>query len=250
MDCKLVVGVDYGSDSVRVLLTNAMTGEAISNGVCAYPRWADKRYCEPAIVQYRQHAQDYIEGVEVAMQAALFHAGEEAGQNIIGMAIDTTGSTPCPVNREGTPLCLLEEFKDNPNAMFHLWKDHTAVREAKEINDVFSSAEIDYTKYQGIYSSEWFWAKILHTIREDDDIRKAAWTWTEHCDWIAGLLVGNANPDTIAHCSCAAGHKALWHSEFEGLPSKECLGKLDSYLCDVAERYKMSPVPAGTCIGT
>ena len=250
MGRKLVAGVDYGSDSVRVLLADAVTGEAVADGVCAYKRWAEKKYCDPALVQYRQHAKDYIEGLEEAMKIALSRAGEEAGADIIGIAIDTTGSTPCPVDREGTPLCLLEEFEDEPKAMFHLWKDHTAVEEAKEINEVFSSADIDYTKYQGIYSSEWFWAKILHTTRTDTRIRKAAWTWTEHCDWIAGLLAGNTNPDTIQHCSCAAGHKALWHSEFGGLPSKECLGKLDPYLVDVAERYKMSPVPAGTCIGT
>ena len=235
---------------MRVLLADAVTGEAVADGVCAYPRWAEKRYCDPAAVQYRQHALDYIEGLEAAMKTALDRAGEGAGQDIIGIAVDTTGSTPGPVDREGTPLCLLEEFKDNPNAMFHLWKDHTAVEEAKEINEVFSAGDIDYTKYQGIYSSEWFWAKILHTTRVDERIREAAWTWTEHCDWIAGLLVGNVNPDTIAHCSCAAGHKALWHSEFGGLPSEERLGRLDPYLCDVAERYKMSPVPAGTCIGT
>lgn len=247
---KLVAGVDYGSDSVRVLLADAVTGEAVADGVCAYPRWAEKRYCDPATVQYRQHALDYIEGLEAAMKTALDRAGVGAGQDIIGIAVDTTGSTPGPVDREGTPLCLLEEFKDNPNAMFHLWKDHTAVEEAKEINEVFSAGDIDYTKYQGIYSSEWFWAKILHTTRVDERIREAAWTWTEHCDWIAGLLVGNVNPDTIAHCSCAAGHKALWHSEFGGLPSEERLSRLDPYLCDVAERYKMSPVPAGTCIGT
>lgn len=250
MGRKLVAGVDYGSDSVRVLLADAQTGEAVADGVCVYSRWAEKKYCNPVAVQYRQHALDYIEGLESAMQTALSRAGEGAGQNIVGIAIDTTGSTPGPVDQEGTPLCLLEEFRENPNAMFHLWKDHTAVEEAKEINEVFSAGDMDYTKYQGIYSSEWFWAKILHTTRNDESIRKAAWTWTEHCDWIAGLLVGNTNPDTIAHCSCAAGHKALWHSEFGGLPSKECLGRLDSYLCDVAERYKMSPVPAGTCIGT
>ena len=250
MERKIVAGIDYGSDSVRVLLTEAETGETVSDGVCPYPRWAQKKYCCPEAVQYRQHALDYIEGLEKAMEIALSKAGEGAGERIIGIAIDTTGSTPCPVDRKGTPLCLLEEYKDNPNAMFHLWKDHTAVEEAKEINDVFSKGEMDYTKYQGIYSSEWFWAKILHTTRSDERIRKAAWTWSEHCDWLAGLLVGNTDPETMARCSCAAGHKALWHSEFGGLPSRQCLGKLDSYLVDVAERFGNGPVPAGTCIGT
>jgi len=246
----LVAGVDYGSDSVRVLLAEANTGNAVADGVCAYPRWAEERYCVPAAMQYRQHALDYTESLETAMEQALKKAGKHAGQEVVGLAIDTTGSTPCPVDREGLPLCLREEFADNPNAMFHLWKDHTAVEEAKEINEVFSKGAIDYTKYQGVYSSEWFWAKILHTVRTDEAIRRAAWTWTEHCDWIAGMLVGNTNPDTIAHCSCAAGHKALWHSEFGGLPSRDCLKQLDPYLSDVSERYGRSPVPAGTYIGT
>lgn len=250
MERKLAAGVDYGSDSVRVLLVEMENGNAVSEGVCAYPRWAEKKYCDPGKVQYRQHALDYIEGLETAMKEAIAKAGPDAGSRIASIAIDTTGSTPCPVDREGNPLCLREEFAENPNAMFHLWKDHTAVEEAKEINQVFSAGAVDYTRYQGIYSSEWFWAKILHTTRTDPAIREAAWTWTEHSDWIAGMLAGNVNPDTIAHCSCAAGHKALWHSAFGGLPSEECLGQLDSYLVDVARRYKKSPVPAGTCIGT
>lgn len=247
---KLVAGIDYGSDSVRVLLVEAETGITVSEGACAYPRWMKKEYCNPGIVRYRQHALDYIEGLEHAMADALRKAGEGSGLHVVGLAVDTTGSTPCPVDREGKPLCLLEEYKENPNAMFHLWKDHTAVEEAKEINHCFSSGDVDYTKYQGVYSSEWYWAKILHTTRIDEEIREKAWMWVEHSDWIAGLLAENSNPETIAHGSCGAGHKALWHSEFGGLPSYECLNGMDSYLGQVAKRYTRAPVPAGTCLGT
>ena len=136
MERKLAAGVDYGSDSVRVLLVEMEYGNAVSEGVCAYPRWAEKKYCDPGKVQYRQHALDYIEGLETAMKEAIAKAGPDAGSRIASIAIDTTGSTPCPVDREGNPLCLREEFAENPNAMFHLWKDHTAVEEAKEINQV------------------------------------------------------------------------------------------------------------------
>ena len=247
--CKLVAGIDYGSDSVRVVLLDASDGRRVSEGVCPYPRWENKQYCNPKEVQYRQHAQDYIDGLMKAMEQALRGAGKDAGKNIVGLAVDTTGSTPCPVDRAGTPLCLLPEFEHEPDAMFHLWKDHTAVSEAEEINRIFSGGDIDYTKYQGVYSSEWFWAKILHTTRKNKRIRKAAWTWVEHCDWIAGLLSGNTNPDTIAHCSCAAGHKALWHSEFKGLPDLGRLSMLDPYMAEVSKRFVKAPVPAGTCLG-
>lgn len=247
---KLVAGVDFGSDSVRVALLEAESGNTIADGVCNYPRWNQKMYCNSKIAEYRQHPLDYLEGLETALTRALQKAGSNAGMEIVGIGFDTTGSTPCPVNREGMPLSLMEEFQDNPNAMFHLWKDHTAVEEAKEINDVLSSGDVDYTKYQGVYSSEWFWAKILHTTRIDGKIREAAWTWVEHCDWIVGLLVGNTIPEEMYHCSCAAGHKALWHSSFHGLPSKDLLASMDPYLGFVYDRYGKAPLPAGTCVGT
>lgn len=246
---KLVAGVDYGSDSVRVLLLDAVSGESISEGVSWYPRWRERLYCDESKAQYRQHAFDYLECLQEAMKSAINNLMGYTGQDIIGLAIDTTGSTPCPVDQEGTPLCLLEEFKENPNAMFHLWKDHTAIEEAQEINQILSSGEIDYTKYQGIYSSEWYWAKILHTTRIDESIRNHAWMWVEHCDWIVGELSGNTKPDTLYKSACAAGHKALWHSAFQGLPSKECFTQMDEYLGIIHDRYGAGPVPAGTCVG-
>jgi len=250
MNRRLVAGIDYGSDSVRVVIAEGENGRKVAEGVAKYSRWSKGMYCDPDVTRYRQHPNDYLEGLEKAMHHALREAGSEAAKRIAAIAIDTTGSTPGPVNSEGVPLACLEELEQEPDAMFHLWKDHTAAKEAEEINRVFSQGEVDYTKYQGIYSAEWFWAKILHTVRKNPVIREKAYTWVEHCDWITGVLTGNTKPEEMRHCACAAGHKALWHSAFNGLPSKERLSIMDDYLVKVYERYGRGPEPAGTCAGT
>ncbi|GIP34458.1 ribulokinase [Paenibacillus sp. J2TS4] len=246
----IVAGVDFGSDSVRVIMVEGATGRTLSEASCAYPRWSQRLYCNDEISQYRQHPLDYIEAFTAAFKSALSGAGEHAGQHLCGIGMDTTGSTPCPIDEAGVPLALKAEFADNPNAMFHLWKDHTAIAEAEEINAVFSTASsVDYTKYQGTYSSEWFWAKILHTIRKDEKVKQAAYTWMEHCDWFVGLLTGQTDPQTMYRSSCAAGHKALWHSAFNGLPAEECLQQLDPYLVLVKQRYGAGPQHADSAAG-
>jgi L-ribulokinase len=247
---QILVGIDFGTDSVRTLFCDAQSGITISCGVSEYPRWKSKLYCKSGNNQYRQHALDYVEGLTNSFCKALGEAYPEAGNDIIGIAVDTTGSTPCPVDKNGTPLCLLSEFEENPNAMFHLWKDHTAVEEAKEINTIFRSGKIDYTKYQGVYSSEWFWAKILHTVRNAPEIREHAYSWIEHSDWVVGLLAGSTSADKFFRGSCSSGHKALWNSEFGGLPSRDVLISLDPYLGLIYDSYPMRTIPAGTCIGS
>lgn len=247
----IVAGVDFGSDSVRVIMVEGVTGITISEASCAYSRWSKRLYCNDEISQYRQHPLDYIEAFTTAFKSALNDAGEHADQYLLSIGIDTTGSTPCPIDEAGVPLALKAEFADNPNAMFHLWKDHVAIAEAEEINEIFSMAtSVDYTQYQGTYSSEWFWAKILHTIRKDEKVKQAAYTWIEHCDWFANLLTGQPDPLTMYRSSCAAGHKALWHSAFNGLPAEECLQRLDPYLVLVKKRYGAGPQHADSAIGT
>jgi L-ribulokinase len=200
---------------------------------------------------FRQHPLDYLEGLEVTIKECLKNISEDIRKNIKGIAVDTTGSTPVAVNREGTPLSLTPGFQENPNAMFILWKDHTAVKEAEEINyKARTWGGVDYTKFEGgVYSSEWFWAKILHVLREDKKVAEAAWSWIEHCDWMTAVLTGNTDPLTLKRSRCAAGHKAMWHQEFGGLPQEKFLVGLDSLLKGLRDRmFKdtyTSDVPAG-----
>jgi L-ribulokinase len=227
-----VIGVDYGTDSVRSLIVDASNGKEIASDVFYYPRWQAGKFCLPAKNQFRQHPLDYLEGLETTIKNALSRCGKEVAKNVVAISVDTTGSTPVAVDSDGTPLSLTPRFRDNPNAMFILWKDHTATREADEINRLTKTwGGIDYTKYEGgIYSSEWFWAKVLHIIRVDEQVREAAFSWVEQCDWIPAILTGYTNPLTLVRSRCAAGHKAMWHPDFEGLPSEEFLVRLDPLL--------------------
>ena len=231
MQYKYTIGVDYGTDSVRALIVNTFTGECIATAVHYYERWKKGLFCNPSTAQFRQHPLDYLEGLETSIKEALAGLPEDIVQHIVGISVDTTGSTPVAVNKQGIPLAMLPEFAENPNGMFILWKDHTANAEAEEINELAHRWDVDFTKYVGgIYSSEWFWAKILRTLRVDESIRTTAFSWVEHCDWVSAVLTGNTNPLTIKRSRCAAGHKAMWHEEFEGLPSEEFLTELDPLL--------------------
>lgn len=227
-----VIGVDYGSDSVRSVIVNAENGKQIASAVHEYTRWKSGEFCVPSQNQFRQHPLDYIEGLEKTIKESLTNAQDVKTFEIKGISIDTTGSTVVAVDKSGTPLSLKPEFAGNPNAMFVLWKDHTAVKEAQQINDLARSwGGEDYTKYEGgIYSSEWFWAKLLHVLREDEAVRENAFSWVEHCDWMPALLTGNLDPLTLKRSRCAAGHKAMWHESFDGLPPEEFLVKLDPLL--------------------
>ncbi|MCP4755517.1 MAG: ribulokinase [Proteobacteria bacterium] len=231
-DEHYVVGVDFGTDSIRSVVVDSSNGEEIASAVHDYERWRQGSYCLPVENRFRQHPLDYLEGLEKTITEAIAHSPPGTAGKIRGIAVDTTGSTPVAVDREGTPLALTEGFEQNPNAMFILWKDHTAVQEADEINRLARSwGGVDYTKYEGgIYSSEWFWSKILHTLRVDEKVREAAFSWVEHCDWIPAELTGNTDPLVMKRSRCAAGHKAMWHEEFGGLPSDEFLEKLDPLL--------------------
>jgi L-ribulokinase len=235
---KYTIGVDYGSDSVRSIIVDTANGKEVASSVYYYPRWKESKYCIPVKNQFRQHPLDYVEGLEFTIREVLSKAPANVAENVVAISVDTTGSTPVAVDKNGTPLALLSEFAENPNAMFVLWKDHTATREAEEINTLARSwGGEDYTKYEGgVYSSEWFWAKILHVLREDSKVRKAAFSWVEHCDWIPALITGNADPLSMKRSRCAAGHKALWHEDWNGLPPEEFLVKLDPVLKGLRER--------------
>ena len=246
------IGVDYGTDSVRALVVDTETGQEMGTHVFPYPRWKAGKYCDPAKNQFRQHPLDYVEGLEVSVREALKKCPDGVAENVVGISVDTTGSTPVAVNREGIPLSLLGGFEENPNAMFILWKDHTAVREADEINELARSwGGEDFTRFEGgIYSSEWFWAKILHVLREDPAVREQAWSWVEHCDWIPAILVGDFDPLRLKRSRCAAGHKAMWHESFDGLPPEAFLTRLDPLLKGLKERLFQETYTCDVKVGT
>ena len=244
-----VMGVDYGTDSVRTILVNAANGEEIAASVFYYPRWKEGKYCKASVNQFRQHPLDYVEGLEATIKDCLQKAGKEVAQKVSAISVDTTGSTPVAVDKTGTPLALLPEFAENPNAMFVLWKDHTATGEAAEINE---AAQADkFLQYVGgIYSSEWFWAKLLHVLREDEAVRNAIDSWVEHCDWIPFLLTGGNDAKQLKRGVCSAGHKALWAEAFGGLPSDDFFANLDPLLKGFTQKLftktYTSAEPAGT----
>lgn len=246
---KLLIGIDFGSDSVRAVLIGAETGETLASHVHNYRRWAEGLYCDAANNQFRQHPLDYLEGIESVVRSVL--KGVDPTR-VAGIGIDTTGSTPCAVDREGTPLALRSEFAENPNAMFILWKDHTAIAEAARINEYAKShGGVDYTMYEGgIYSSEWFWSKILHTLRTDPAVREAAFSWVEHCDWITGELCGRTDPLTMTRSRCAAGHKAMWHESWGGLPPESFLTGVDPLLAGLRARLYTETSTAEVPVGT
>jgi len=235
---NFVIGVDYGTDSVRSVIINALNGEEIASSVYYYPRWQQGLFCDAANNQFRQHPLDYIEGLEATIKDCIKKAGGDAvAAHIRGLSVDTTGSTPIAVDKNGVPLALTPGFENNPNAMFVLWKDHTGVNEAAEINNHATKFNINYLKYVGgIYSSEWFWAKLLHILRVDKKVGNATHSWVEHCDWIPFLLTGGSNADDIKRGRCSAGHKALWAEEFDGLPPEEFFSSLDPLLSGFRER--------------
>ena len=226
-----VIGVDYGTDSVRSIVVDAATGQELAASVFFYPRWKKQLYCNASENQFRQHPLDYLEGLESTIKDCVEQVGPVVAKNIKGIAVDTTGSTPVAVDAPGTPLALRPEFAENPNAMFVLWKDHTSVAEAAAINAHATKFDTNYLQYVGgIYSSEWFWAKLLHVLRADEKVAGAIHSWVEHCDWIPFVLTGGTHASEIKRGVCSAGHKGLWSEAFGGYPPDSFFSSLDPIL--------------------
>jgi L-ribulokinase len=248
---KYVIGLDYGTDSCRALIVDASNGQEMATSVHFYPRWKAGKYCDPSKNRYRQHPLDYLEVMETSIKEALAACDPSVAANVVGISFDTTGSTPALTNKNGTPLALLPEYAENPNGMFILWKDHTAVKEADEINALARKWAIDYTKYEGgIYSSEWVWAKVLHVLRSDSSLKPTAVSWIEYCDWLPAVLTGTTALDKVKHSRCAAGHKALWHPEWHGLPSEEFLIALGPELAGLRANLFTETYTSDVAVGT
>ncbi len=226
-----VLGLDFGSDSVRAVVVRVANGDELAAASAEYPRWMEGRFCDPTRQQFRQHPTDYMEAMTSAVRGALAKIAGKAPK-IVGIGVDTTGSSPLPVAADGTALALKEGFTTDPDAMCILWKDHTSVAEAEEINELCASGDFpDYIRYVGgIYSSEWYWAKILNVARRNPTVFQAAANWVELADYIPALLTGVTDANQIVRGVCAAGHKALWHEDWGGLPDRDWLTTLDPSL--------------------
>ena len=245
-----VIGVDYGTDSVRTIIADAADGTEVAASVFYYPRWKEGLYCDPSANRFRQHPLDYTEGLEQTIRRCLLQAGPKVSAAIRAISVDTTGSTPVAVDASGTPLALLPSFRDDPDALFVLWKDHTAVQEAAEINAHARHFDTNYLQFVGgIYSSEWYWAKLLHILRHNQAVRTACYSWVEHCDWIPFVLTGGTDVRKMRRSICAAGHKALWAAEWNGLPPDEFFASLDPLLKGFADRCNAAVYAADQAAG-
>jgi L-ribulokinase len=249
------IGIDFGTDSVRALVVDASDGGEASSAASAYSRWARGEFCDPKARRFRQHPLDYVEGLEDCVRRALAQAaasrGEDVAGKVRGIAIDTTGSTPCLTDRSGTPLALSDEFAADPDAMFVLWKDHAAIAQAERINELARTwGGEDYTKYEGgVYSSEWFWAKVLKLVEDGTRPAGAAASVVEHCDWMPALLTGVKDAAKIRRSRCAMGHKAMWHASWGGYPPAEFLDRLDPRLSELAATLGLDTYTADQIAG-
>ncbi len=244
---KLFIGLDFGSDSVRALLVDRK-GRELNCAVHNYRRWQEQLYCNAATGMFRQHPQDHLEGLETVIKAVIKGYDPSA---VAGISLDSTASTPVAVDAQCKPLALYEKFADNPNAMFMLWKDHSALAEENRINCVAGNWHTDYRKYSGgSYSCEWFWSKLLYILRNDESIRRHIVSFVEHCDWVAGVLTGCNDPAKLLRSRCTAGHKAMWHAEWNGLPPEDFLQTVDPLLSGMRSKLYNDSFVAGTFAGT
>lgn len=230
------IGLDFGTNSVRSLIVDTVSGKELGSAVFNYPTGKmgiilDRTDHNLA----RQNPADYLKGLEVVVKQAIVQARKASKRfspdQVVGIGVDTTGSTPIPVDENGVPLAMLKKFKGNPNAHAWLWKDHTGYAEAAKITDLARQEHPEYlAKCGGVYSSEWFFSKIWHCLNVDRKVFDAAYTWVEHADWIPAVLTGTDHPSKLKRCRCAAGHKAMFSDQWGGYPARDFLAKLSPEL--------------------
>ena len=247
------IGLDYGTNTVRGVLIRLRDGSEMASAIYAYEHGTAGIILNPKDHNVaRQHPQDYITGLETVLSKLMAQAKKLkiSADSIIGIGIDTTGSTPIPVDKNNTPLAMLPRFKKNINALAWLWKDHTGYKEAAEITRVAAAQRPQYiAKCGNTYSSEWFFSKILHCLNSDEKVFNAAYSWVECCDFIPAWLCGITDPMAIKRSVCAAGHKALYHPSWNGLPDKEFLSVLNPKLADLRDRLFSIAYPSNALAG-
>ncbi len=247
---RYALGLDYGTNSVRSLIVDVEDGREVATFVFPYPSGEEGILLDPKDPNLaRQNPADYLLGFETAVREAVAIARQtEPGfdpAQIVGIGVDTTGSTPIPVDRDGVPLSFHDEFRNELAAMAWLWKDHTSFAEAAEITELAEKGGYPYlAKCGGTYSSEWFWSKVLHCLRTSPRVFDAAYSWVEFADFVPAWVTGNAKPERVVRGVCAAGHKAMYHAEWGGLPSREFLAKLAPELAELRDRLYDQAVPS------
>jgi L-ribulokinase len=239
---KYVIGLDFGTNSCRSLIIEVVNGRELASYVFPYPSGRDGVIVDSADPNLaRQNPADYLVAIEVTIKKVLQKAksirSKFSSKDIIGIGVDTTGSSPLPVDAQGQPLCFNKRFKKNPAAMVWLWKDHTSYAEAAQITETATRLRPQYlAKIGGVYSSEWFWSKILHCKNTSPDVFQAAESFVEICDWIPAVLIGELTPKKINRGICAAGHKAMFNKAWNGLPDTEFLEVLSPGLGKLRDR--------------
>jgi len=241
MKTTFTIGLDYGTNSARAVLVNTRDGSEVATSVWNYEH-GDKGILlsrDPNLA--RQHPADYVKGAERTIKGVVSQARKVvrgfSPEQVIGIGVDTTGSTPIPVDQEGRPLAFQKKFESNLAAMAWLWKDHTSIEEASEITRLAREKRPQYlAKCGGTYSSEWFFSKILHCLRTSPEVFKAAWTWVECADWVPAMLTGTEKPGSLKVSVCAAGHKAMFNKAWGGYPDAEFLRELDSRMGELRVR--------------
>jgi L-ribulokinase len=248
------IGLDYGTNSVRALIVNVANGEEVATAVWKYEHGTAGVLLGRDPNLARQHPADYVKGAEITIKKALLSARKNVRgfkpEQVIGIGVDTTGSTPLPAGRDGRPLALTRRFEKNPAAMAWLWKDHTSVAEAAEITALARKMRPHYlAKCGGTYSSEWFFSKILHCLRTAPEVFDAAHLWVEIADWIPAMLTGTEAPDKLTVGVCAAGHKAMFSEEWGGYPDARFLAKLHPKLGALRSRLSSEAHPIDRAVG-
>ena len=237
------IGLDYGTNSVRSLIVDVSNGREVGTAVWNYEQGTQGVVLARDPNLARQHPLDYVKGAEMSIRRALTQAKRTARgfktEHVIGLGVDTTGSTPLPVDRDGQPLALQKRFAKEPAAMAWLWKDHTGVAEANQITELARQIRPQYlAKCGGTYSSEWFFSKILRCLRVSPKVFDAAHLWVEIADWIPAMLTGTEAPGQLVVGVCAAGHKAMYNEQWGGYPDAEFLAQLDLKLGELRSRLR------------
>lgn len=235
------LGIDYGTNSVRALVVRCSDGAELGSAIVNYPSGNQGVHLDPKDHHLaRQHPGDYLHGLEKSVRGALAQASKSKGFDhcrVVGIGVDSTGSSPIPVDAHNRPLALDLKFKTNLHAQCWLWKDHTGWREAAEITSLAAQHRPHFIAKCGqTYSSEWFWAKLWHCLNVAPKVFNAAHSWVELADWIPSVLAGVTDPLAIKRGVCCAGHKALYSDEWGGLPDKEFLSLLDPKLAALRDR--------------